>query len=219
MRLLAGVDEAGRGPLAGPVVAAVVLLKAGQSLEGVRDSKKLSARRREELAELIREQALEWSLGEASVAEIDRLNILGGTMLAMRRAIDGLTRKPDLIRIDGNRAPELSPDLTEITETLVGGDDLCPAIGAASILAKVQRDKTMVLLHKQYPGYGFDRHKGYPTVAHKQALIELGVSPVHRRSFRPVREAATREAATREAALNATSAGQQQTQRQDQQSG
>jgi ribonuclease HII len=190
VQFLAGVDEAGRGPLAGPVVAAVVLLEAGQALSGVRDSKKLSAARREELAELIRDQAVEWSLGEASVEEIDSLNILGGTMLAMRRAIDGLSRRPDLIRIDGNRSPDLSVELMAVTETLVGGDDICPAIGAASILAKVHRDKTMQTLHKQYPGYGFDRHKGYPTVAHRQALIELGVSPVHRKSFRPVREAA-----------------------------
>jgi ribonuclease HII len=190
VQFLAGVDEAGRGPLAGPVVAAVVLLEAGQTLKGVRDSKKLSATRREELAELIRDQAVEWSLGEASVEEIDRLNILGGTMLAMRRAIDGLSRRPHLIRIDGNRSPDLSVELMAVTETLVGGDDICPAIGAASILAKVHRDKTMQALHKQYPGYGFDRHKGYPTVAHRQALIELGVTPVHRKSFRPVREAA-----------------------------
>jgi ribonuclease HII len=190
VQFLAGVDEAGRGPLAGPVVAAVVLLEAGQALSGVRDSKKLSAARREELAELIRDQAVEWSLGEASVEEIDSLNILGGTMLAMRRAIDGLSRRPDLIRIDGNRSPDLSVELMAVTETLVGGDDICPAIGAASILAKVHRDKTMQALHKQYPGYGFDRHKGYPTVAHRQALIELGVTPVHRKSFRPVREAA-----------------------------
>ena len=170
-------------------MAAVVVLESGQFIAGVRDSKKLTAARRTELAACIRAEAVEWSTGLASVEEIDRLNILGGTMLAMQRAIDGLHRKPDLLRIDGNRAPDLPEQLAQITETLVGGDDICPAIGAASILAKVERDQMMEVLHKQYPGYGFDRHKGYPTVAHRQAITELGVTPVHRRSFRPVREA------------------------------
>jgi ribonuclease HII len=196
VRFLAGVDEAGRGPLAGPVVAAVVLLESGQCIAGVRDSKKLTAARRTELAAIIKAEAVEWSLGLATVEEIDRLNILGGTMLAMRRAIGGLQRKPDRLRIDGNRSPDLPEQLAQITETLVGGDDICPAIGAASILAKVERDQMMVALHREYPGYGFDRHKGYPTVAHRQALAELGVTPVHRTSFRPVREAADRFATT-----------------------
>jgi ribonuclease HII len=190
VRLFAGVDEAGRGPLAGPVVAAVVILRDGQIIDGVRDSKKLTARRRTELFTQIKSEAADWALGIAEVDEIDRLNILGGTMLAMRRAIDGLRLMPQSLLIDGNQLPDLPHAYITISQTLVGGDDICPAIGAASILAKVERDRMMVELHNQYPGYGFDRHKGYPTVAHRQALIELGVTPVHRMSFRPVREAA-----------------------------
>jgi ribonuclease HII len=190
VHFLAGVDEAGRGPLAGPVVAAVVVLQDGQIIEGVRDSKKLSARRREELFAGIKSEAVDWALGIADVAEIDRLNILGATMLAMQRAIAGLSVTPQSLQIDGNQRPELPDELDRITQTLVGGDDICPAIGAASIIAKVERDRMMGELHNQYPGYGFDRHKGYPTVAHRQALIDLGVTPIHRMSFRPVREAA-----------------------------
>jgi ribonuclease HII len=190
VRLFAGVDEAGRGPLAGPVVAAVVILRDGQIIDGVRDSKKLTARRRTDLYTQIKSEAADWALGIAEVDEIDRLNILGGTMLAMRRAIDGLRLMPQSLLIDGNQLPDLPHAYITISQTLVGGDDICPAIGAASILAKVERDRMMVELHNQYPGYGFDRHKGYPTVAHRQALIELGVTPVHRMSFRPVREAA-----------------------------
>ena len=190
MRLFAGVDEAGRGPLAGPVVAAVVVLRDGQVIDGVRDSKKLTARRRTELYTQIKSEAADWAVGIAEVDEIDRLNILGGTMLAMRRAIDGLQLMPQSLLLDGNQLPDLPPAFAGLTQTLVGGDDICPAIGAASILAKVDRDRMMEELHNQYPGYGFDRHKGYPTVAHRQALIELGVTPVHRMSFRPVREAA-----------------------------
>jgi ribonuclease HII len=190
VRLFAGVDEAGRGPLAGPVVAAVVILRDGQIIDGVRDSKKLTARRRTELFTQIKSEAADWALGIAEVDEIDRLNILGGTMLAMRRAIDGLRLMPQSLLIDGNQLPDLPHAYITISQTLVGGDDICPAIGAASILAKVERDRMMVELHDQYPGYGFDRHKGYPTVAHRQALLDLGVTPVHRMSFRPVREAA-----------------------------
>jgi len=190
VRIIAGVDEAGRGPLAGPVVAAVVVLAEGQLIEGVRDSKKLTARRREQLEPSIKAEAADWSLGIAEVEEIDQLNILGGTMLAMRRAIEGLKVMPQWLRIDGNQRPELPPMYATITQTLVNGDNICPAIGAASILAKVARDRMMVELHTQYPGYGFDRHKGYPTVAHRRALRELGVTPAHRMSFRPVREAA-----------------------------
>lgn len=190
MRIIAGVDEAGRGPLAGPVVAAVVVLAEGQLIEGVRDSKKLTARRREQLETSIKAEAADWSLGIAEVEEIDQLNILGGTMLAMRRAIEGLKVMPQWLRIDGNQRPELPSMYATITQTLVNGDNICPAIGAASILAKVARDRMMVELHNQYPGYGFDRHKGYPTVAHRRALRELGVTPAHRMSFRPVREAA-----------------------------
>lgn len=192
LRLLAvgGVDEAGRGPLAGPVVACAVVLEAGQSISGVRDSKKLSANRREALAISITRESLAWSLGSASVSEIDELNILGATMLAMRRAIDGLSIQPGLLQIDGNRCPDLPDAYAAITETVVGGDDLCPAIAAASILAKVERDRQMDELHTMYPEYGFDRHRGYPTRAHREALLRFGVTPVHRRSFRPVREAA-----------------------------
>jgi ribonuclease HII len=190
VRLFAGVDEAGRGPLAGPVVAAVVVLRDGQIIDGVRDSKKLTARRRADLYTQIKSEAADWAVGIAVVDEIDRLNILGGTMLAMRRAIDGLQLMPQSLLIDGNQLPDLPPAFASLTQTLVGGDDICPAISAASILAKVDRDRMMEELHNQYPGYGFDRHKGYPTVAHRQALIELGVTPVHRMSFRPVREAA-----------------------------
>jgi len=190
VRIIAGVDEAGRGPLAGPVVAAVVVLEEGQVIEGVRDSKKLTARRREQLETSIKAESVDWSLGIAEVMEIDQLNILGGTMLAMRRAIEGLRRMPQRLRIDGNQCPELPSMYATITQTLVNGDNICPAIGAASILAKVARDRMMVELHNQYPGYGFDRHKGYPTVAHRRALREFGVTPAHRMSFRPVREAA-----------------------------
>ena len=184
-----GVDEAGRGPLAGPVIAAAVILRVDQAIEGVRDSKKLSASRREELALVIRAEAVAWSLGSASVAEIDQLNILGATMLAMRRAVEGLGSTPELLQIDGNRCPELSADYGGKCEAVVGGDDSCPAIAAASILAKVERDGLMQELHTRYPAYGFDRHKGYPTKAHREALQTHGVTPEHRTSFRPVRVA------------------------------
>jgi ribonuclease HII len=173
---IAGVDEAGRGPLAGPVVAAVVVLAPGQLIEGVRDSKKLSEKQREASFIKIQSEAMAWAIGSAEVAEIDDLNILGATMLAMQRAVAGLNMRPDVLRIDGNKAPDFSGDVAGVTETLVGGDDICPAIGAASILAKVTRDRIMQQLHLVYPGYGFDRHKGYPTVAHRQALLELGVT-------------------------------------------
>ena len=188
--LIGGVDEAGRGPLAGPVVAAAVLLQEGQSVPGVRDSKKLSASRREQLAIEIRQSACDWSLGLATVAEIDSLNILGATMLAMYRAVDGLRGMPDHLRIDGNQKPALPERCIAIVETLVGGDDLCPAISAASILAKVARDELMREMHLTYPKYGFDKHMGYPTALHREALRAYGPTPEHRLSFRPVREAA-----------------------------
>ncbi|MGI9331264.1 MAG: ribonuclease HII [Gammaproteobacteria bacterium] len=181
-----GVDEVGRGPLAGPVVAAAVVLAPGQTIDGVKDSKQLTPRRREELSVKIREQALDWALGRCSCAEIDELNILNASLLAMRRAIEALRHMPGHLRIDGNRAPELDNFSGEV-ETLVGGDRLCIAIGAASILAKVARDAEMSLLAQRFPGYGFDRHKGYPTVAHREALMQLGPCDEHRRSFRPVR--------------------------------
>lgn len=184
----AGIDEVGRGPLAGPVVAAVVVLARGQVIPGVRDSKALSPARRAALASQIREAALGWCLGEASVAEIDSLNILQATMLAMARAFAGLRGCPGLVQVDGNRAPPL-PAFGGPIETVVGGDRTCPAISAASILAKVHRDQLMTEMHGRYPAYGFDRHMGYPTVEHRQALARLGPCPDHRRSFRPVREA------------------------------
>ncbi len=193
--LLAGIDEAGRGPLAGPVVAAAVVLRKNQYVAGVRDSKKLSPARRADLALLIRREAVGWAVASASVREIDELNILQATLLAMRRAVEQLSFNLSAVRIDGNRCPDLPPPYAAVAETLVGGDDLCPAIGAASILAKVSRDEYMLELHRRYPRYGFDRHKGYPTAAHRRALAEWGATPEHRISFRPVREAAAARAA------------------------
>lgn len=189
LSFIGGIDEAGRGPLAGPVVAAVVVLRSEQQLDGVRDSKKLSATKRESLAELIRNGSVAWSVAEASVAEIDQLNILGATMLAMQRAVAGLAQLPQIMRVDGNRCPDLQASYTGSLEALVGGDDICPAIGAASILAKVARDKLMDDMHLSYPEYGFDRNRGYPTAQHREALQRLGPMPEHRTSFRPVREA------------------------------
>jgi len=185
---VAGIDEAGRGPLAGPVVAAVVLLGMNQIIIGVRDSKELSPSQRCVAANRIRQEALEWSVGEASREEIDELNILQATLLAMRRAFFGLTRAPARVEVDGNRAPSL-PGFAGAIETVVGGDRLRQAIAAASILAKVHRDAVMERLHLSYPGYGFDRHKGYPTSQHRSALMALGPCPAHRRSFGPVRAA------------------------------
>ena len=180
-----GVDEAGRGPLAGPVVAAVVVMYAGQKINGVRDSKQLSAARRETLAEQIKVEAVGWSLGRATVEEIDELNILQATMLAMRRAIEGLGFLPERLQFDGDRAPPLR-DYNGVVETIVGGDRLCIAISAASILAKVDRDREMIALDRDFPDYGFARHKGYATAEHRAALQRFGACPVHRRSFRPV---------------------------------
>ena len=188
MTLLVGVDEAGRGPLAGPVVAAAVLLDPARPIAGLRDSKKLSARRREQLDLLIRENALDFGLGVAQAEEIDAINILQATLLAMRRALQALRLKPMHIIIDGNKAPYLA-DLFEDCriETLPGGDDLVPAISAASILAKCWRDARMTEFDRQYPGFGLAQHQGYPTAAHLAALARLGPSPIHRRSFAPVR--------------------------------
>ncbi len=182
MTLVCGVDEAGRGPLAGTVVAAAVILDPSRPIEGLRDSKRLTAKQREHLALLIRERALAWALGESSVVEIDSLNILQATMLAMQRAVAALPLRPSLVQVDGNRAPVLDVGC----ETIVGGDDLVPAIAAASILAKTVRDEQMALLHARYPLYGFDLHKGYPTAAHRQALQRHGPCEIHRRSFAPV---------------------------------
>lgn len=191
MALSAGVDEAGRGPLAGPVVAACVILDPERPIDGLADSKKLSPARREKLAVLIRERALAWSVAEASVEEIDRLNIFHATLLAMRRAVETLGRRPDEVLVDGNRCPELPMP----GRAIVGGDALIPSISAASILAKTARDASMLELHALHPGYGFDRHKGYPTVVHVEALQRLGPTPHHRRSFAPVRVALERATA------------------------
>ena len=180
--IIAGVDEVGRGPLAGDVVAAAVIL-SDPAPAGVTDSKALTAKRRECLADVIRKEAISWALGRATVAEIDELNILEASLLAMRRAVEGLSVTPSLVLVDGNRLPRWSFE----SRAIVKGDLREPAIGAASILAKVQRDGEMQALHDQYPGYGFDQHKGYPTKAHLAALERLGVTPIHRRSFAPVK--------------------------------
>ena len=180
---VAGVDEVGRGPLAGDVVAAAVILDPEQPIAGLRDSKKLSETRRQQLAGLIMERALAWSVARASVAEIDEINILQASLLAMHRAVQGLDPQPGYVLVDGNRLPRWP----YASEPVVKGDDRVPAIAAASILAKVQRDSELVALEQQYPGYGFAAHKGYPTPMHLAALQELGVTPVHRRSFAPVR--------------------------------
>jgi len=178
------VDEVGRGPLAGAVVAAAVILDPARPIIGLDDSKKLSEKRRELLAEVIRANALAWSLGRAEVEEIDRINILQASLLAMRRAVEGLALVPTGALIDGNRIPEGLPCAAR---AIVGGDASEPAIAAASILAKVARDREMVQLAAQYPGYGLEKHKGYPTRAHIEALQTLGVTVIHRRSFAPVR--------------------------------
>lgn len=180
----AGVDEAGRGPLAGPVFAAAVILDPGRPIAGLADSKVLNAARREELAILIRERALAWCIASASVEEIDELNILQATMRAMRRACEGLHAAPQHIVVDGNQVPA---GLGCPAQALVGGDAQVPAISAASILAKTARDADCLRLHERYPHYGFDQHKGYATALHLARLQEHGPSPVHRRSFAPVR--------------------------------
>lgn len=184
--LVAGVDEAGRGPLAGPVYAAAVILDDRRPVEGVQDSKTLSASQRADLAQAIRERALAWHIAFASVAEIDQLNILGATMLAMRRACLGLTPLPGHIMVDGNRLPDALPCPAQ---AIVKGDSQVAAIAAASILAKTARDADCLRLHQQYPDYGFDQHKGYGTRMHLSRLQEYGPCPAHRRSFAPVRRA------------------------------
>ena len=186
---VAGVDEAGRGPLAGPVVAAAVILDSRQPIDGLADSKKLTARRRAELEAAIKRRALAWAVAEASHAEIDAINILEASLLAMARAVTALYQRPGLVLVDGNRLPRLDG---YALRALVGGDGLEPCIAAASILAKEHRDRCMLVLDREYPEYEFARHKGYPTRLHRQRLAEHGVSPVHRVSFRPVRELMTR---------------------------
>ena len=189
--IICGVDEAGRGPLAGPVFAAAVILDPNKPIAGLRDSKKLSAVRRDQLAQLIQRDALAWSIAQCSAAEIDALNILQATMLAMRRAIEGLAVVPTLALIDGNRCPVSAVR----TEAIVKGDDKVLEISAASILAKTARDALLQEMHSRYPQYGFDQHKGYPTALHLARLREHGVTPEHRRSYAPVR-ALLDEAAT-----------------------
>lgn len=181
--LIAGVDEAGRGPLAGPVYAAAVILESPHSVEGIADSKKLSAARRARLDLEIRERALAWAVASASVEEIDRLNILQASLLAMQRAVAALDVRPGQVLVDGNRCPMLEM----ASEAVVGGDGLVLEIGAASILAKVARDRVMEEMDLAYPEYGFAKHKGYPTAAHLEVLGRLGPTPQHRSSFGPVR--------------------------------
>lgn len=182
-RLICGVDEAGRGPLAGPVCAAAVILDESNPIAGLNDSKKLSERKRYLLAPVIRERARAWSVAYASVEEIDELNILQATLLAMKRAVLALSVQPQLVLVDGLYCPQTGIR----SEAIVKGDSKVAAISAASILAKTARDALMMQMHEHYPNYGFNLHKGYPTAAHMAALLEYGVSDVHRRSFKPVR--------------------------------
>lgn len=185
--LIAGVDEAGRGPLAGPVVAAAVILDELKPIKGLADSKKLTAKKRDQLYDEIRAKAVCCVIAEASVEEIDRLNILQATLLAMRRAVEGLRLKPNLVLVDGNRLPLLSVR----AEAIVKGDAKVAAISAASILAKVHRDRWCEAIDLRYPQYGFARHKGYGTAVHLAALLAHGACPEHRKTFRPVTEVLT----------------------------
>lgn len=180
---IAGVDEAGRGPLAGPVIAAAVILDPEQPVSGLADSKMLSAIKREQLAEEIYDKSIAWAVCRADVSEIDSLNILQASLLAMRRAVMALTVRPNLVLVDGLHSPVLDCQV----KAIVRGDRKIPSISAASIIAKVARDREMIELDNQYPGYGFAVHKGYPTKAHLHALEQLGVSPIHRRSYAPVK--------------------------------
>lgn len=190
VRLLAGVDEVGRGPLVGAVVTAAVILDPNKPIAGLTDSKKLSEKKRLLLAAEIREKALSWSLGRAEVEEIDDINILHATMLAMQRAVDGLHIQPEWVLIDGNRVPD---GLKHQGSAVVKGDSLVPEISAASILAKVARDAEMAELHQLYPEYNFASHKGYPTAEHLAAIAKHGILAEHRRSYKPVRDAIERQ--------------------------
>lgn len=183
LEMICGLDEAGRGPLAGPVYAAAVILDESCPISGLADSKALTARQREHLAEQIRARAIAWAVASASVEEIDELNILHASMLAMSRAASMLTPRPFRALVDGNRCPELDC----AAQAVIGGDASVPCISAASILAKVARDTEMLRLHEVYPEYGFDRHKGYPTPQHLAALERHGIREIHRKSFAPVR--------------------------------
>tara|TARA_R110002110_G_scaffold33533_1_gene114844 strand:+ start:165622 stop:166185 length:564 start_codon:yes stop_codon:yes gene_type:complete len=182
--IIAGSDEVGRGPLAGPVVAAAVILPENYDLPGLTDSKKISEKKRDILFDLIKEQAISWCVAEASVEEIDQINILQASLLAMKRSIEGLAVQPEKALIDGNRCPELSIK----SQAIIGGDLTIPAISAASILAKVTRDRYMIELDKHYPGYGLASHKGYGTKLHMQAIAEYGSLPIHRKSFAPIKK-------------------------------
>lgn len=182
IKLIVGVDEAGRGPLAGPVIAAAVILDPSFLIEGLADSKKLIEKDREYLFDIIQKRAKAWAIGRAEVEEIDRINILQASLLAMKRAVEGLPLTPDLALVDGNQPPKLTCEV----KTIVKGDETEPAISAASILAKVTRDREMVKLDKIYPNYGFAKHKGYATKEHFDALEKLGPCHIHRRSFEPV---------------------------------
>ena len=182
--LIAGVDEAGRGPLAGPVVAAAVILDPMRPIAGLKDSKHLTEETREQLAPIIKERALDWSVAHATVEEIDELNILQATMLAMKRAVAGLTVRPNLVLVDGNRVPHLDIAVNAV----VGGDETVAAISAASIIAKTTRDHWLMDLDRQYPEYGFAKHKGYGTAEHMAAIEKYGPLPVHRKSFGPIKK-------------------------------
>lgn len=182
-RLLAGVDEVGRGPLAGDVVAAAVILDPARPVEGLRDSKKLSAKKREALFDVIQDQAMAFAIARCSVAEIDSINILQASLLAMKRAVESLHIQPGFVAVDGNRLPDWSYP----SQAVVKGDDHVAEIAAASILAKVTRDREMLAFEKIYPGYGFASHKGYPSKQHIEALEKLGVTAIHRKSYAPVR--------------------------------
>jgi len=184
-QLVAGVDEAGRGPLAGPVVAAAVILDCSQPIVGLTDSKKLTANKRAKLEVEIKKTAVAWAITEASIEEIDDINILHASMLAMRRAVLALKTRPDIVLVDGNREPDLS---NYEVHAIIKGDLTEPCISAASVLAKEYRDRQMLELDLLYPQYQFAKHKGYPTQLHRDLLIQHGVSPVHRRSFKPVRD-------------------------------
>lgn len=182
--LIGGVDEAGRGPLAGAVFAACVVLNPANKIEGISDSKKLSEKKRNKLAYLIKRDSMAWAVASASVEEIDKINILQASLLAMKRAVESLPFLPDKILVDGIHSPKLNLQV----QTVIKGDSLVPEISAASILAKTTRDAEMYCLHKSFPDYGFDQHKGYPTKKHLEALQIHGISIVHRRSFSPVRK-------------------------------
>lgn len=182
MKLIAGVDEVGRGPLAGPVVAAAVILNPDRPIAGIADSKLLTAKRREVLSEIIQNDCLAWAVGRAEVEEIDKINILQASLLAMQRAINALAIKPDHVQVDGNHCPAIDYSV----EAIIDGDNLIPVISAASIIAKVIRDREMCEYDQVYPQYGFAKHKGYGTKQHLLALETFGVTPIHRKSFAPV---------------------------------